>query len=455
MTASVGKIESEKHADLTGILTWFVLLRWIAIGGVTGAIVITRFASEYKLAYGPVVFVSALLLTCNTIYSYYFFVAKRSVLSPRQMTAFFHIQTIGDYLFLFLLVYFTGFVSNPFVYFFVFHIVLTSLIFPRRIVILYALSLIVVFAGTAIAVERNVLPFYSLFKLSLIDIERSEYLDIQTIALVVTLGIVGYLITSIKAKIEERGNRVELELDRYRSLDRAKSNFILQVTHELRGPVAAVKGYHEMILKGITGDITEKTAGMLGRADHRTRNLLNIIDEMIDFAYMKSEDEIEYDTMDIGLLDVLKYNADLFATMAKAKQIGIHVSAAKDLSVKANRDLLNMILGNLVTNAIKYSPESSRIDISAHLADEQVHISVTDQGMGIEQNDFEQVFEEFYRTRSAREIERDGTGLGLSIVQKAIGLLGGSLALNSEVGHGTTFHIRIPIKAQSGGQQDG
>ena len=273
----------------------------------------------------------------------------------------------------------------------------------------------------------------------------------QTIALVVTLGIVGYLITTIKAKIEERGNRVELELDRYKSLDRAKSNFILQVTHELRGPVAAVKGYHEMILKGITGDITEKTAGMLGRADHRTRNLLNIIDEMIDFAYMKSEDEIEYDTTEVALLEVLKYNADLFTTMAKAKKIGIHVSADKELSVGANRDLLNMILGNLITNAIKYSPESSRIDMSADEEDGYVHIEVRDQGMGIEQSEFERVFEEFYRTRMAREVERDGTGLGLSIVQKAINLLGGSLALHSEVGRGTTFHIRLPIKAHSGG----
>ena len=451
MTASVGKIESENHADLTSVLTWFVLLRWIAIGGVIGAIVFTLVAPGYRLAYGPVVVVSAFLLACNTVYSYYFFIVKRSVLSPGQMTAFFHVQTIGDYLFLFLLIYFTGFVANPFVFFFVFHIVLTSFIFPRRIVILYALSLIGVFAGTAIAVDRNLLSVYSLFRVSTIESGEREHIDLQTIALIVTLGIVGYLITSIKAKIEERGNRVELELDRYRSLDRAKSNFILQVTHELRGPVAAVKGYHGMILKGITGDITDKTAGMLGRADHRTRNLLNIIDEMIDFAYMKSEDEIEYDVAELSLLDVLKYNADLFTTMAKAKRIGIHVTAPKDLSVQANRDLLNMIMGNLITNAIKYSPEDSRIDMIAHHADSQIHISVKDQGMGIEQSELEQVFEEFYRTRTAREVERDGTGLGLSIVQKAINLLGGSLALQSEVGHGTTFHIRLPIKTQSGG----
>ena len=199
-----------------------------------------------------------------------------------------------------------------------------------------------------------------------------------------------------------------------------------------------------MILKGITGEIPESTRHMLGRADHRTRNLLNIIDEMIDFAYMKSEEDIDYTPVDVSMREVLEYNADLFLTMAREKGIRVYVSAPKDLRARANRDLLNIILGNLITNAIKYSPPSTRVIVSAQDEHEEVHIMVRDQGMGIEPGDLEKVFEEFYRARRAREIEQDGTGLGLSIVQKAVNLLEGRITVYSEVDHGTSFHIYLP-----------
>ena len=110
--------------------------------------------------------------------------------------------------------------------------------------------------------------------------------------LVSLLLISAYLITSIKRRLEEKGQRIEVELDRYRNLDKIKSNFILQVTHELRGPIAAVSGYHEMLLRGIGGQCSPKTLDIVRKADHRTDNLLTIIDEMIDYAYMKSQEEV-------------------------------------------------------------------------------------------------------------------------------------------------------------------
>ncbi|MHB9029815.1 MAG: sensor histidine kinase, partial [Candidatus Latescibacterota bacterium] len=116
----------------------------------------------------------------------------------------------------------------------------------------------------------------------------------------------------------------------------------------------------------------------------------------------------------------------------------------KDLMVLANRDLLNIIFSNLISNALKYSMPGTTITINASGENGKVHILVKDQGIGIGPEDLLSIFDEFYRTRKAREMEKDGTGLGLPIVKKAIERLKGEISVYSEEGNGTTFHVYLP-----------
>jgi signal transduction histidine kinase len=264
------------------------------------------------------------------------------------------------------------------------------------------------------------------------------------ISFLTTLVLTAYLVTRIKIRIVERGKKIEFELNKYKTLDKAKSNFILQVTHELRGPLAAIKGYHEMMLKGITGAIEEKTGDTLKKATRRTKNLLTIIDEMIDYAYMKSEDEMTFSKVEIDIRDILSSNLEYYEHMALERNINLVSSCQKNIKVYANRDLLNIIISNLITNALRYSDAGSQVAINGDEDGDEVHLLIRDEGMGIEEEELENIFEEFYRTRQAREIEKDGTGLGLSIVKKAVDSLGGRLSVYSEVGKGTSFHIYLP-----------
>jgi two-component system sensor histidine kinase SenX3 len=112
--------------------------------------------------------------------------------------------------------------------------------------------------------------------------------------------------------------------------------------------------------------------------------------------------------------------------------------------VRASRDLITIILSNLITNSIKYSPAATTVTIAASGEGDEVHFTVKDQGMGIEAGELDRVFEEFYRTRRAREREKDGTGLGLAIIKRAVESLHGSIRVYSEVDSGTEFHVRIP-----------
>jgi signal transduction histidine kinase len=445
------KIDSSEFTDLNRVIAWFITLRWIACAGVAATLLVIRLRLLYRLPFPLLFAITGLLALLNLSFLLYFRLARKGNLSRREMVAFFHVQIICDYLLLFCLVYFAGFLENPFAYFFVFHILLTAFIFSPEVAFIYVGALVAMLAGLFLAEYVRLIPHFPLFGNGSESYLR-RYLP-RVLALVATLVLSAYLITDIKRRIAEKGRRVEVELDRYRNLDRLKSNFILQVTHELRGPIAAMNGYHEMILRGIGGETNPKTIEMIHKANRRTENLLTIVDEMIDFAYMNSDQRPRYNRSELRLKELIESNLELAGSQAEQKKINLLANCPRELKIRSNRDLLNIILSNLITNAIKYSPQGATVTVNAQEEDEQVHLMVKDEGYGIEPEEMDKIFEEFYRTRRARELERDGTGLGLPIVKRAVESLQGRLTVYSEPGKGSTFHIFLP-RTEAKDEQD-
>ena len=441
---SAAKIESSEYSHLTKVIKWFIYLRWIAAAGVAGALVVAQLLIRYDLPFRLLYSLTAALFAANLIFSILRHNRRDELTQRKQLVFQFHLHVSSDFGFLFLLIFFTGFFQNPLIYYFLFHFLLASFIFPKRTVYIYLFSLVALIAAATVLEYFHVVPHFTLSVSGDGLEEYFSHLPFRGFALVSTIIIATYLIVSIKERIEERGQRVELELDRYKSLDRSKSQFILQVTHELRGPIAAIKGYHEMILKGITGEICEKTQNTLTRANRRTTNLLMIIDEMLDFAYMKSQDELRRESGEIDVTEIVHYNIDLFTALARQMRVRLKSVVPKSLLSNTSRDLINIILGNLITNAIKYSLSGGTVVVGAEEEHGDIHIHVSDEGMGIEPDELNKIFEEFYRTRRARKVENDGTGLGLSIVQKAVNLLTGRMSVYSELDRGTKMHIYFP-----------
>jgi signal transduction histidine kinase len=387
------------------------------------------------------------LAVLNSLFHIYFAAVKHGNLSKSELTAFFNVQICSDYLLLLLLVYFTGFLENPLAYFFVFHILLTAYIFSSGLVFLYVGVLLAIFASGAAAEYLQLIPHFPLF-LGPHSAYLAELLP-RTVGVCATLAISGYLGTSIRKRLEEKAQRVEVELDRYKSLDRIKSSFILQVTHELRGPLAAVNGYHEMISRGITGPVGPRTLEAVGKATRRTDNLLTMIDEMIDYAYMQTE-KLFFEPARINLRDLIETNIEALAPQSSAKRIRLEWKCTPGLCIDASRDLGNIVLSNLLSNAVRYSPEGSTVTISAVQESAFVCLEVRDHGIGMTSEEMKHIFEEFYRTRRAREIDRDGTGLGLSIIKKAVETMGGRITVASQVDRGSTFHIYFPRGGRRG-----
>ncbi len=423
-------------------------LRWIACSGVVLVLIISNFLLSLQLEYKFLSITTAVLILLNFLYSYYFYQYKKQYLQRREIHQFFQIQIIGDYILLILLVYFSGFMDNPLIFFFVFHIIITSFLFTSRIVILYTTSLVIIIAGISFLQYLQILPVHPLF---------TNYRDmVGIIRFIHTAGFSGlliitaYLTTSIINKIDARGKQFEVELNKYKSLDKIKSNFILQVTHEIRGPLAAISGFHEMILRGITGKIEDRTREIITKADRRTDNLLIIIGEMIDFAYMKSSDDSTFTTKELYVRKIISENISNVTTKAEQEEVHLSVACPRHLRIKTNRDLINIILGNLLFNAIKYTEEGGNVSLIASEKGHEIHFVVEDTGIGICEDEIEKVFDEFYRSRRARVLEKDGTGLGLSIVKKAVNALQGRIIVYSKEGKGSSFHVFLPAYIDTG-----
>ena len=435
--------ETVEFSNLHMVIEWFIILRWIACSGIFLTLIIFRLILNVTLPYKILFSANLILLSANSIYTLYQVKIKRRVLTNREKKLFLHIQIISDYVLLLLLVYFTGYLENPMIYYLVFHIMLTSFLFTEKILAVYTISTVVIISLISLLQQSMYIPYYPL---TLFD-ENEEYFKriiIRTGGISSILIITAYLISSIKNRLDFKGKLCEVELSRYKSLDKVKSNFILQVTHELRGPMAAVMGYHEILLKGLTGDLPDKTKSTLTKANSRTDNLLTMIDEMIDFAYMKSEKDITYEEKKMNVHDLIFDNIGMVKEKSEKKGITFTVNCYRNIVLKTNRDLFNMIMGNLLTNSVKYSKNKGEVSITCSKDKGEIHLIVSDKGIGIGEEELEKIFEEFYRTRTARSLEKDGTGLGLAIVKRAVNNLGGKINVFSELNIGTSFHIYLP-----------
>jgi len=212
------KIDSSEYTDLTRVVSWFILLRWIAAAGVLITLVFVRFRLGYPLPYTLLYSLTGVLCLINFLFTLYYLAVKRKNLSRGELAVFLHVQIICDYVLLFFLIYFTGFLENPFAYFFVFHIMLTSFLFTSDIVLIYVSSLIVLFVAAFLSEYLHVIPHYPLS--GGVDPRYLRLYLPRAIGLCSTLTISAYLISNIKRRIAEKGRRVEVELNRYKELDR-------------------------------------------------------------------------------------------------------------------------------------------------------------------------------------------------------------------------------------------
>ncbi len=230
-----------------------------------------------------------------------------------------------------------------------------------------------------------------------------------------------------------------------REIARMKNEFVSTVSHELRTPLTSIKGYVDLILDGDAGEVDEIQREFLGIVKENADRLVALINDMLDLSRIESG-RVRLKVEPIRIGDVIAGTVDSFRAVLEQSGRTIKVRVPESLpKVAADRDRVGQVLMNLVSNALKYSPEGGDVLVSARHTGDFVTVSVQDHGMGISRDDQKQLFTKFYRIDNALTREIGGTGLGLSICKSIIELLGGRARVRSKLGEGSTFSFSLPV----------
>ncbi len=229
-----------------------------------------------------------------------------------------------------------------------------------------------------------------------------------------------------------------------REIGQMKNEFVSTVSHELRTPLTSIKGYVDLILDEEAGEINEIQREFLSIVKENSDRLVELINDLLDISRIESG-RIHLKVQPLQVAERIKGAVDTFRAVLEQNGRSITVEVPNDLPRAAgDPDRVGQVLINFISNAIKYSPEGGNVWVRSESDDDFVRISVTDEGIGIAEEDMAQLFTKFYRVDSKLTREIGGTGLGLSIVKSIIELLGGQVGCESEPGKGSTFWFTLP-----------
>lgn len=250
---------------------------------------------------------------------------------------------------------------------------------------------------------------------------------------------------TLEFKILERTKQLEKALSEVQVISKTKSEFVSAVSHELRTPLTSIKGFAAILIAGKLGEVPDGVKQRLEKINNQSDNLVKFINNLLDISRIESG-HIEMNYGQCNLLEIIEATHDLLIPQMKEKQIQWKVEAPQTLEkVNIDRSQYERIFINLVSNAIKFTPENGTISITIVNNNGILEITVTDTGIGISQDDIDRLFDEFFRVENDINQNVKGTGLGLALVKKIVEAHKGRIWITSEMGQGTSFHFTLPV----------
>ncbi|HEV2640858.1 MAG TPA: ATP-binding protein [Actinocrinis sp.] len=270
--------------------------------------------------------------------------------------------------------------------------------------------------------------------------------EIRQVELEIPRGPLGGDTLAVSVRVAPLGLRLVLVLVEDRTeitrLDAVRRDFVANVSHELKTPVGALSLLSEAVIAA--SDEPEAVRRFAGKMQTEATRLTALVQDLIDLSRLQSDDPL-LKAAPVDLDDVVGRAIARAGSVAEARQIELVRAGVERLRVMGDAHQLATGLGNLVENAVNYSPDRTKVVVAVRQEGELAEISVTDQGIGIPEQDLKRIFERFYRVDPARSRFTGGTGLGLSIVKHIAATHGGDVAVWSVEGAGSTFTLRLPL----------
>jgi signal transduction histidine kinase len=248
----------------------------------------------------------------------------------------------------------------------------------------------------------------------------------------------------LENKVEQRTNELTVALEEIKAISKRKTDFVSAVSHELRTPLTSIKGYASILLSEKLGGLPQAVKERLDKINRHSDELAHLVNDLLDISRIESG-RVTMKSEPCELKDMVTMVADLLSVQLKEKDIEFAIDIRKDIKlILGDRQQLERVFINLVSNAIKFTPIKGKIMINAYSKDGLVQIDVTDTGIGIPPEAQGAIFEEFYRVDNPINQKVKGTGLGLSLVKHIVEAHKGGIWVKSKIGEGSTFSFTIP-----------
>jgi len=444
--------------ELSDRVRWLISLRWITLSTVA---LIALISNQWMGGQLPTRRLVGSIIAIAIVNATFWLITNRLVSRSAQYECnvwLLHGQILTDLVALTVLLHYSGGLENPFSAYYILLVAIGSILMTARAGYLYAGVASLLWIGLLVAEATGLVPHYNLagFRSPVRFIEPGHIIAeafVVSSGCLVVAAMASHVVDRLRIGEEELLDaRASCELRaaelgslnrRLQELDRTRSMFIRLVTHELRAPVAAIQSYLRLILDGYVPG--ERLNEIISKAERRARDQLELISDLLDLARL-TEPSDDQPIKASSAAAVLKDVVDMMQARIDDKGLQFSVSMPDHMPLcDANEEHVRQIWINLISNAIKYTPEGGRVDVRLGAEEGMLVGVVQDSGIGIRPEELEHVFESFYRTEAAKNMARHGTGLGLSIVKGIVNRYGGTICAESVPDKGSTFRFELPV----------
>ncbi len=425
---------------------WLVRLRWVAIGTLAVATIVAGRVMGVSLPTRALLVITCVLIVYNFVlwdFLKYSTTGSRQ-LSPRGVGHVLTLQMCADLLILTTILHFSGGIENPFSFFFVFHMILASIMRSRLQSYLQA-GLAVLLFGLMVLLEHNgVLTHYPLTGFS----DHGLYMSVPftcgvLFVFAITLFLVVYMTTNISEQLKKQQDSLERANEQLQEKDKVKNEYVLRLTHDIKGHLAATESCLTLVDSEMVGPLNEKQKDLVGRAYRRTSKCMKFVVAMLRLTRMKLAGTPQTD--EFSLKNTIVECLATVQNRAKRKEIELTHEIGSDIDkVCGEAVLIEETVTNLLFNALRYTPDGGKVHLSASNNGTYITIEIRDSGIGIPEGEEGKIFEEFYRAANARLVEPDGTGLGLSFARQVVERHGGRIWARNNDKKGSTFAFTLP-----------
>jgi len=435
-----------KTTNLIQRAQWLIRLRWLAIASLAVAVWVADAFMRISLPVSTLFAFSGILLIYNFVLydlmKYWTWGGKEP--SERRIGRCITFQISADLFILTIILHFSGGIENPFSFFFVFHMILASVLRSAWQSYLQATLAVLLFGGMVGLEGLEIIEHYPLTNFAghgLYD----DGLFVFGVLFVfsITLYLVVYMTTSITQQLRKQQESYEDANALLEEKDHLKNEYVLRLTHDIKGHLAATQSCLDIVVNRMVGPLNAQQEDLLERAHRRTVKCLGFIRALLRLTRMKLTGRLEVERF--SLRNCLINALSAVQNRARSKTITVthFIDSAVD-EVLGEEVLIDETVTNILFNAVKYTPKGGAVSLEAREKGSFIEISVADTGIGVPEADMARIFEEFYRAENARAAERDGTGLGLAFAKQVVEKHGGRIWAQNNPGGGTTFVFTLP-----------